>query len=250
MPATWGSGWSSESDVGSRRDEKAFSTRTYRCSGATCAPLADTRLRNCSCAPLAAAVHRRISVSVARPPSARTREASEAARRTTTSRGAVETPGRTPRTPCQPASSPEASGGLEAGAPAPARSSPPAAAQTTAAVALRKRGIGVQTKVLRRGEPHPVAGGGPDHRRVVRAQVERREAGFRQGLPQSRVRGHAAHDRDPLEARLLRGSARASGERADDCLLVRRGQIGSALLGLVGPELTNGVQESGLEPGE
>ena len=137
------------SEVGSSRAATAFSTRTYRCSAVIVAPLAAIRRRNCSCAARAEATQPRICVSVAAPPSASTRMASDGPRSTTMYRCAVDTSARTPSTPCQPASSMDA---ICAGA-SPAASPPRTAASAAAAVAaspavLRDRGIGVEPEVV------------------------------------------------------------------------------------------------------
>ena len=61
------------SAVGSSRAENPLSTRTYRYSGATRAPAAAIREKNCSCSRSAAVVQLRICASVACPPAMRTR---------------------------------------------------------------------------------------------------------------------------------------------------------------------------------
>ncbi len=76
-PSTSRSPSSSASDVGSSCVEKPLTTRTYRYSGPMRAPAAVMRDRNCSWTPSAAPVQARICASVARPPSSRTRDASE-----------------------------------------------------------------------------------------------------------------------------------------------------------------------------
>ncbi len=80
-------------------------------------------------------------------------------------------------------------------------------------------------------EPAPEAGGAGDHRRVVRAEdrgghvhggPERREA-----LAQAAVGGHAAAERQALEARPFEGPLGAGHEAVDDRRLVRGREVGA-----------------------
>ena len=77
IPVTSRSSSSSESEVGSSLAEKPLTTFVYRYSGAIRAPTADRRARNCSCWATAAPLHAVISFSVASPPFAFTRAASD-----------------------------------------------------------------------------------------------------------------------------------------------------------------------------
>jgi hypothetical protein len=77
MPVTSRSWSSSDNDVGSSRAEKPLTTFVYRYSDAMRAPTAESRARNCSCCATAAALQAVISFSVASPPFAFTRAASD-----------------------------------------------------------------------------------------------------------------------------------------------------------------------------
>ena len=103
------------------------------------------------------------------------------------------------------------------------------------------RGTGRRVGVARRRR---------DHRGVVRAELERREARVRERSPERRVRRDAADDGDPLEAGLLGGLARPAHERPHDRVLVRGREIGLPALDLLLSEVAQRVEERGLEPRE
>ena len=115
--------------------------------------------------------------------------------------------------------------------PPPAGTTTIAAAITPASAAmpmpLRHR-IGVEAEGIGRRLDEPR--GGRDHRRVVRAELERRGDGTGQRRPELGVGRDAADDRDPLGAEPFGRLQRPADERAHDRALVRRRQVGAPLL--------------------
>ena len=165
-------------------------------------------------------------------------------------RCAVETAARTPRTPCQPASSTGVDGACWACAPLAARRSAAAAAAPATSAALRERRIGIERKVARVRKLLDEARARRDHRRVVRAQLERNEGGIGEGGAKLRVRRDPADDCEPRKPGRGRRLAQPLHERAHDRALVRGRKIRSAALCLVRAEIANRVQQSGLQSRE
>ena len=202
----------------------------------------------------AAAVQTRIWISLARPPAARTRSASDGARRTTIQRPPSSGSGRLPRRPCQP-SAPVGSSGVAPLAP-PTASSPPqrsAASASSAAVGRsdRRGRVRIEGKVVGRCEGSCESGGRRDHRGVVGAEREGREAGVGQRGPKLRVRRHAADDRQPrVASRALGSGLEAADERPHDRALVGRREIRAPRLELPLAEVADGVEQRRLEARE
>src|SRR3954471_11590837 len=132
-----------------------------------------------------------------------------------------------------------------------------AASATTAAPMLSRLGraairVRIEREILgERGRLHP-AGGGRDHRGVVRAQLGRRDVdGHAEGggaLSQEAVRGDAAADGQPRLR--LQGALHAGDQRLDDRVLVARRQVGGEARGLLLPELAHLVEQRGLQARE
>ena len=184
-----------------------------------------------------------------RPPSVRTRAATEGSSSRTTKRCAVEIALRTPSTPCQPASSIEVTAGASC-ARAPA--TPSSAASTIAAAArLRGRGgIGIELEVARVRDRVDVTGRGGDHRGIVRAVARAARSARRGARRGGRSSPRPRRRRRCARARPLRRLSRSPGERADDRALVRRGEVGAPALGLLLSELASRVEQRCLEPRE
>src|SRR4029453_6759881 len=217
-----------------------------------CPPFAVIRARNWFCALSAARVQLRMSSSVATPPAAATFAASEVACSTTMKRWAVDTAVRTPRTPSQPASSTGVTTGEAECAPAPPRRSTPrtAPATTTRSAVLRDRRINIEAKVGGARDGLDEAGSRRDHRGIVGAELEPREASVRKGLAQRRVRRHSPDNGDPVEPGHLDALANPRRESADDCALVRRRKVGLPSFRLLLSQASHRIEKGGLEPGE
>src|SRR5207247_888317 len=140
--------------------------------------------------------------------------------------------------------------------PAPAATEMSVAAATKAAsrpscgASRRRRRIRIQCKITSERDYLDVPPRGGDHRRVVGAELERRERGAGKRGAQLGVRRHASDDGDPAGPDLLRCDFRPLDEGADDRPLIRGGEVRAAPLQLVGPKLAHLVQERGLEPRE
>src|SRR4051794_13366560 len=204
-----------------------------------------------------AAVHRRSCASLARPPAFATRWASEGAFSSTITRWPTET--GTGGAPTRPYQALAGTCAKRVGAAATcSRTAAISAAASVAATATTSssaicgrapsgRGrVRIHGKVARwlLGLPEP--GRRRDHRRVVRAERERREGCAAEGAAELRVGGDAADNRDPIR----RGLLDAPDERADDRALVARREVGPAPLELGGVEVTHRVEQRRLHARE
>src|SRR5919201_4624416 len=148
----------------------------------------------------AAAVQCRSCFSVPSPPARATRSASDGLRSTTIIRWPSATRGRGP-----PASPTQLAAVCGAFVRAPPEATTSAAAATSATRAsgprLRMR---IERKILGVLEGLDEAGGGRDHRRVVGAELERREDRAGDRSTELRVGRDPADDGDPLGAGRLR----------------------------------------------
>ena len=93
-----------------------------------------------------------------------------------------------------------------------------------------------------------------DHRRVVGAQLARRDVDRhperRQPFAQGAVGRHPASDGQLLGPGLLQRSLDAQRQRLDDGPLVGGSQVGAPAFGLRLPQVADAVEQGGLQPGE
>src|SRR5689334_20315818 len=215
--------------------EKPLTVRAYWNSGLTLTPLVAKSAISWRCAAKIAAVQRRSCPSLACPPAAATRSASDGPFSSTMTRCPTDTgTGGEPTRPYQELAG--TSAGLFAAAVACSRTAAIRAAPRVAATATTRRSaicggapsgrgrVRIDGKVAGCLPGLPVPGRRRDHRGVVRAQRERRERRAAEGTAQLGVRGYAANDRHSVRSRLLN----ALHECADDRALVARGQVGPA----------------------
>src|SRR3954447_21423408 len=131
--------------------------------------------------------------------------------------------------------------------PGEAAITPNATAIPTSARTATLRGrTRIERKVVGVRDGIRVSRGRGDHRRVVGAERQRCERSVRERRAQRGVRCDAADDGDPIGA----GRVDALHEGAHDRPLVARRQIGTPSGELVLAQLSDGVQQRGLEPGE
>ncbi len=193
-----------------------------------------SRAMSWRCAAWAAVCQRRWLASLARPPAAATRRASDGVRRTTIIRCPTGTSGRGP--PTRPRHETGSSPALSEEPPVAAATEIAAAASATIASRpswASRLGEGVESKVTRVGDRLDEPGGRGDHRGVVGAELERRLRGVRERGTELGVRRHAADDGNPLRAGRLGGLLRSLDERTDDRALVGRSEVGTPMLGLL-----------------
>ena len=124
---------------------------------------------------------------------------------------------------------------------------PATAASTHARASSGRRRVGIERKILRKGDGRCIPGRRGDHRRVVGAERERRERRIRKGRAKLRVRGDAADDRDPGEPCSLRRLGRALDEGAHDRALIARGEVGAARSSSSGAQVPHRVEQCGLQ---
>src|SRR5438034_4897555 len=212
-----------------------------------------SRATSSFCVATALSVQRCSSSLVARPPAFPTRSASAGAFSTTITRCPTATRGRwAPANPCQ-LGSPVGAGRWLPPPPAAIRTAVTTTARAASTSALngsRGRRVGIEPKIAGIGDGLDVTRGRRDHRRVVRAQGERREHGLRQRRAQLRVRGDTADDGNRPRADLGGSLLRALDERAHDRALIARGEIWAPAFELPRVEVANGVQKSRLDAGE
>ena len=127
--------------------------------------------------------------------------------------------------------------------PSRASSRPPAATSTTVSARATnasgqmwsgRGGVGIEAKVSRIRQRLDVAGRRGDHRRIVRAERERRRPGPGQRGAKLGVGRDAPDDPDAFDAQELGRGVRPLDERTDERALVARGEVGTAPLELPG----------------
>src|SRR5438270_2996316 len=233
--------------------EKPSSTRVKLSVGWTMTPCSASREARSRCADCTTFVHAcSCSISTA-PPAAATRSPRDGVFSTTMTRWPSDTRGREPTRPRHDCAEGVASDGACALLPPPVRSAAVAAAARTAKTAAYRvsaRGVRIETEVSRIRERPREAPGRCDHRRVVGAELERRQRRVGERGTQLRVRRDAADDRDARRPDVRGSLAHARHERADDGALVRRGEIGPASVEPVRGQVAGRIQQRSLQPGE
>src|SRR5438876_1094725 len=206
------------------------------------------------CAERAAPVQARSRRVSTMPPAAATRCASDGVRSTTITRWPSATRGSDPTRPRQANAAGARTGVCPALLPPVVSTTAVAATATSASrTACRgsARGVGIEPKITGVRDSLGEPGRRGDHRRVVGAQLERRERGVApERGSQLRVRRHTADDRDSAPAVLPRRLADATDECAHDRALVRGGEVGAAALQLLRAQLAGDGEEGRLEAGE
>src|SRR5690348_8880514 len=233
--------------------EKPSSTRVKLSVGWTMMPWSARRETSSRWADATTFVHASSCSMSTAPPAAATRSPSDGVLSTTMTRRPSDTRGREPTRPCHDCAEEDANDGACAPLPPAASSAAVAAAARTARTAAypaSARGVRIEAEVRRIGERSRETPGRRDHRRVVGAELERRQRGVGKRGTQLRVRRDAADDRDARRPELRRSLAHAPDERADDGVLIRRSEIGPPSFELARGQVTGRVQQRGLQPGE
>jgi hypothetical protein len=123
-------------------------------------------------------------------------------------------------------------------------------ASSNACLGSRRRGIGIERKILGIRDCPDKAGRRRDHGRVVGAERERRGSRLRERCSQLGVRSHPADDGDLLGAGLIRGRPRPLDESPNNRTLVARGEIRTPSLQLARVEVAHRVEQSRLHARE